>query len=60
MIHIISQSNAKNASKLIEILREANQNVPAELEAMGNKWGESGRGGYNGMFIIVIIQKSEK
>lgn len=42
-----TQSNAKNASKLIEILREANQNVPAELEAMGNKWGESGRGGYN-------------
>jgi len=41
-----TQSNAKNASKLIEILREANQNVPAELEAMGNKWAESGRGGY--------------
>ena len=42
-----TQSNSKNAKALIEILKEANQNVPAELEKMSNSWQETARDRYS-------------
>lgn len=42
-----TQSNSKNAKALIDILREANQNVPAELEKMSHSWQENARDRYS-------------
>lgn len=38
-----TQTNAKNAKALIDVLTEANQNVPAELAKMASSWEENSR-----------------
>ena len=38
-----TQSNSKNAKSLIDVLREAKQNVPPELEKMAQSWGDYAR-----------------
>lgn len=55
-ITFFTSENGKSARELVKILREANQDVPAELEGMirggggggGGRWRGGGRGGFRG------------